>query len=582
RQAIDRYLENPSEFFILDSEVDELKEAFNRGFTEGYMKGIRDNRLMSFERPNDRGLLIGRVTYIDVYTGKLGMQARREICQGDEIEIWVSRGGRVKVKVEELLVNGKRVQCAPAGSKVVAVVKEKRHRIKAGDRVFRVHNERMAKAAKELISGESAKKVPINIRAEIELGKPIKLEACVDKAVDDSSHTKERAEVTSDFLVEKGERKTLDVSGVIAQLSRLGNSVYQVRSWDILLEPGVMVPLGRLNELRRSLIERLDQARLKVHEKPKISVNEVRKRLLDELKAKEKSKCHRGKRQRIVLTVDVSNTNQAKEAIQNGADWIYLRRGFSRLGNFNLGELAKLCAGMGVKTALATGNIAHDSEIGDIIKLVEELADNIDAILVDNFGVYSAVESLGLPIFLDYHLNNFNRLSLKTFNGSTVSRVCLSPELSLEQISQIADSTEIEIETLIHGWLEVMTAEHCIPSILKGSCKICPKSKFYIEDAKRFRFPVEQDIKCRSHVYNSHELYLLPNISNLVKAGISSMRLLLNRYEPEIAGRITSVYREAIDLVAAGMDDVSIALNRAESLINDSKTTTGHYFKAVD
>lgn len=38
-----------------------LTEAFSRGFTEGYLKGRRGNEIMSYGRPNNRGVFVGRV-----------------------------------------------------------------------------------------------------------------------------------------------------------------------------------------------------------------------------------------------------------------------------------------------------------------------------------------------------------------------------------------------------------------------------------------------------------------------------------------------------------------------------------------
>ncbi|MBE0448494.1 MAG: DUF3656 domain-containing protein [Actinobacteria bacterium] len=572
RGAIDRYLKDQENFSVSEEEIDELREAFSRGFTEGYLKGIRDERLMSYGQSSDRGILLGRVTYLDVYKGRLGLSLKRELCVGDEIEIWVSRGGRVRTKVGELLVNDKPVQCAPAGSKAVIIISGKRHKINTGDRVFRVHNEKLIKKARATIAGAGAKKIPINVTAHIGVGKPIELRAHVSR-----DFGGEEARVMSDFSAEKGERRVLSESDVIAQLNRLGNTIYQVDSWNIDIAPGVMVPLGKLNELRRTLTEKLDSARLSPYERSKISVKKVKKDLSDAMEPERGIVCGKP-----LLTVDISTVEQAQAAVQNGADWLYVKQGFPGQAEAEISEVFSVALEKGVKLALAIGNILHQGEVEDLLGFIKSNMGYFDALLIDNFGLYHAVRSLNLPVFLDYHINNFNRLSSRLFRDTGASRICLSPELTLDQIKEITGSVDVEFEAMVHGWLEVMTAEHCVPSASKESCRDCLSKRFYIEDLKGFKFPIMQDAKCRSHIYNSRELYLLPNMNRFFEAGLASLRLLLNLYEPKIVGQLTAIYREAIDLINLGVEDIAPVLKKAEQIFHDSSgTTTGHFFREV-
>lgn len=571
RNAIDRYMRDPDNYSVSEDEINELKEVFSRGFTEGYMKEIRDSRLMSFDRPSDRGMLIGRVTYLDVYTGKLGLQLKHELCVGDEIEVWVSRGGRVKEKVDELLVADKKVQCAPQGSKAVIILKGKRHKINTGDRVFRTYNERLIKTAKESIKGGISRRIPIEMSAFIEVGKPVALRARVNPAYGD-----QQADVMSDFLAEKGEKRTLSDADVIAQLNRLGNTVYEVDSWDITLGPGVMVPLGKLNDLRRTLVDKLDASRIKAYRRPTVSPKKMRDELEDITQPERVAKS-----QKPLLAADVSSTDQAIQAAKSGADWLYLRPGFSRQRGFDIAKLSEIASREGAKLAFAAGNIIHQSEVAPLLEFIETNREYFDALLIDNFGIFHTAKDFGLPLFLDYHTNNFNRVSTGFFRDDGASRICLSSELTLDQVAVISNSVNVETEALVHGWLEVMTAEHCVPSASKKSCEFCKSRSFHIEDQKGFKFPVEQDAQCRSHIYNSRELNMLPNTANLIHAGIRSLRLLLNRYEPESVGSITRLYREAIDLIAAGVDDITPVIKKAERVFKTTETTTGHFFRAV-
>ena len=66
RAAVDRASHEADGFEVRDGEVAVLKEAFSRGFTEAYLLGERGNDMMSYARPNNRGVLVGRVAKVRV------------------------------------------------------------------------------------------------------------------------------------------------------------------------------------------------------------------------------------------------------------------------------------------------------------------------------------------------------------------------------------------------------------------------------------------------------------------------------------------------------------------------------------
>ncbi|MFR3273317.1 MAG: peptidase U32 family protein [Slackia sp.] len=67
-----------------------LTEAFSRGFTEGYLKGRRGNEIMSYGRPNNRGVFVGRVS--DVRNGTVSLSSEIELHEGDLLEFWTNKG----------------------------------------------------------------------------------------------------------------------------------------------------------------------------------------------------------------------------------------------------------------------------------------------------------------------------------------------------------------------------------------------------------------------------------------------------------------------------------------------------------
>ena len=65
REAIDTYYAGKG-YAVTQEERDDLAQIFNRDFTTAYLEGRPGKAMMSDRRPNNRGLLIGRVTAYDL------------------------------------------------------------------------------------------------------------------------------------------------------------------------------------------------------------------------------------------------------------------------------------------------------------------------------------------------------------------------------------------------------------------------------------------------------------------------------------------------------------------------------------
>jgi collagenase-like PrtC family protease len=141
REALDKLKKGQSEdLFSLKKKIEVLEEVFNRGFNCAYLEGKSGNELMSYNRPNHRGVFLGRVSFVNQYTGEVGLRLRRSLSIGDEIEFWVKEGGRVALKVERIKVDREEKVQAAEGERAVLFPVEGRHKIKVGDRVFRKYN----------------------------------------------------------------------------------------------------------------------------------------------------------------------------------------------------------------------------------------------------------------------------------------------------------------------------------------------------------------------------------------------------------------------------------------------------------
>ena len=127
-----------------DAEHQILSEAFSRGFTTAYLEGQRGNEIMSYGRPNNRGVFVGRV--VRAKEGKVTLDTETELHVGDAIEFWTNRGHFVHT------IDG--FENTKESSRSGKVTLSVERAVGKGDRVFRVRNAEAAfidaNASKEL------------------------------------------------------------------------------------------------------------------------------------------------------------------------------------------------------------------------------------------------------------------------------------------------------------------------------------------------------------------------------------------------------------------------------------------------
>ena len=172
RQALDRFymwaqaqIDDGVTFDSLDwdhaprateAELQELSNAFSRGFTTAYLEGERGNEMMGYGRPNNRGSFAGRV--VKVKGSRIEIDPALRLVEGDVIEFWTSKG-HVIHQIDAL-------KMLPDGHVVVSVEKP----LGKGDRVFRV---RSAEAAFHDDAFEP--RVPITAQVRLRIGEPLSL-----------------------------------------------------------------------------------------------------------------------------------------------------------------------------------------------------------------------------------------------------------------------------------------------------------------------------------------------------------------------------------------------------------------------
>ena len=211
-------------------------------------------------------------------------------------------------------------------------------------------------------------------------------------------------------------------------------------------------------------------------------------------------------------------------------------------------------------------------------------------VAVGNLGLLQAARQMGwVNIVADYQLNSLNDVTLQYLSEQEICRAVLSPELSLEQISQFAYLGNLPLELLVHGNFPLMVSEQCVAgSVIGGrtaqqACAMpCVKQQYYLRDRMGAQFPLYMDENCRMHVYNSKTLNLYKRLEDCLRTGADVLRIEGRERSVQWIGTVTEIYKKAImeyNRTGSLMLDLQ-GLQQLEALAPEG-STYGHYFRGV-
>ena len=569
RKALDAALakENAA---ITDADCATLTDAFSRGFTTAYLDGKRGNDIMSYQRPNNRGLFLGRVD--EVRDGAAYLKSAHALTEGDVLEFW-TRKGNGTLTLGPVRTDKKGRYHLPLEGKTRTV--------KAGDRVFRV---RSAEAAFEDDAREP--RVPLVGTATLHIGEPLRMEfhpaaeADIEGAPRTTLAVARRLQaafpdgvsgVAEGAPVEVARTRAVSFDDVAAHIDRLGSTPYQLVNLTIDMDDGVGIGFSALHGVRATALDVLTEA----------LTAEGHGRTLPRTTPREPLPAARPTGCRVAVTV--TNPACARAAKRAGAHLIYVpalnyRRGEAVIaGQKNAAaEQAGYPKGcipiMPVADHEAVGGAREAVVDADVWKYAAEGK----PLLAESLGAMERASEEGALLDVGPHVPITNQLSLAVASEFDAQRVWLSPELTLRQIEEVAKDAPVELGVLLIGAQELMVTEHCMlmsQGPCDENCAECPrrKSPHVLKDRKGYEFPVVTDAMGRSHLYNAVELDIASSMPELLAAGISSYMVDATLMNAE----------ETAHAVGRAIRALHVAQNDGNAIAKMPNTTSGHLYRGV-
>ena len=531
-----------------DEERRVLEEAFSRGFTTAYLTGQRGNDIMSYGRPNNRGVFVGRVAY--ARDGVAGIAAEEELHEGDVLEFWTNKGhfahplGPVEVDKKG------NVRTAPQRA------------VGKGDRVFRVRN-----AAAGFADDPLAPRILVAGSARLRRGEPLRMEFSLADA-----HGVARVVGSAEGdVVEAARTKAVEAQDVRTHIDRLGQTPFGLVSLDVDLDDGVGIGFSQLHRVRAEALDDLAMRLLAPY----------RDRALP--RVQERSRRSPAERRGCSIAAWTTNPVCARAAKRAGADVVYVpalnyKRGEAVIAGQRTGTAEQ--AGYPKQCVSALPVVDHDPVPG-----TREEALGFDPwryvkpgkpVLAENLGAVARALEMGAVVEAGPHLPVTNRLSLETMADLGVERVWLSPELTLGQVAELAENAPVALGLTIMGAQELMVCEHCL-LMSQGPCDercdecVRRKSPHYLKDRKDYEFPVVTDALGRSHVYNGVVLDVAQVVPDLIAAGVSALMVDATLMNGE----------ETASAVARAVRARDVAQRDGNALAKTPGTTSGHLFRGV-
>lgn len=557
RQVIGTYREILDEASIHENQRKALASGFNRGFSTAYLEDTVGRQMMTVVAPNHQGKPIG-----ESYTkkGEVYLSLTEPIEQGSLVKILQSNGSVTYYTVDDewTCVSDTLYKGRPA----------------EGLAVGQLYLASTPKNTKSRGLQEFTRKYDMSVYLSV--GSNGETNYTELTAILDSGLS---VTVTNEYVPAIANKVPTSLEKVTEQLGRLGNTLFRLSYVDIPDGP-YMWPASVLNALRRDAVTALETA-LITHHVESWQALQVTGDVDYDFKAQHElsyDTCP-------MISARVDEIEGVKAAIAGGAQKIVF--GGDRLSRTPYAlsiydEVARLCAQSDVICTFATPRVVKDDEVEAYTHTLEAIVQaHPDSISIHVPQALLWLRELGYTgaIEVDTGLNIFNTPTLHFWEQLHISCVNPSQELTLKQITELAKHSHVPIETMIHGYTEMMISEYCaIASFVGTGSKVncpmpCVKESYSLKDRKGEIFPIRTDPYCRMHIMNSHEMDMRAYVPMLLQKGISILRIDGRHMKPSYVKDIVSQY---VGIATGTMEAPPKKIDsQGESI------TRGHYFRGI-
>jgi putative protease len=516
----------------------QLKRCFNRDFTHAYQDGTSGDEMMSYERSNNRGQIVGTVlgsrpANRDVRGLKPDDRRRRAAIARIELFEPVGKGDLLELRHDNEF--DQFLTTIAADDAAVGDIIECRvpRSMPEGCRVRVIRSQRAIDAAGAALKRDVLRRRAVDVSVVARLGEPftVTLTCCDDPAL---------TATATGFTVEAAKTRAVEASDLVEHVGRMGSSPFEPASFDVALDEGCGMGFSAVHKVRAAACKALEEAILAPYEERAKT-----------LEIPGLDKCTRAMpehyRDEPQICAAVTTLEAAEAARAEGATRIYMTTdaleavGLSPADAFEQGiipVLDEVCRAVDHERVDPWINAGATVAVGNI----SELAVAVHA------GATAEVRSC-LPVH--------NTPCMEALAKRGAGAFWLSPEITLDEIVSLGAAAPEALGITVFGRPRVMTSEHCILQVANGCIHDCANCrlrarKLSLKNIDGKVMPVRTDIHGRSRLYDAYPIDLTPQVPQLLDAGVRRLMVDGTLLETDEVGRAVARVRRAIEAAQAG------------------------------
>ena len=263
-------------------------------------------------------------------------------------------------------------------------------------------------------------------------------------------------------------------------------------------------------------------------------------------------------------------------AVRCGANAVYLgtkginaRRGATNFTFEELKQAVEYCHAREVKIYLALNILISDSERELAYKTVEAgLSLGVDAFIIQDLGLAKIIHNH----FPTARMHASTQCSVNSPEGFKALekmgfvRAVLPREMSLDEIKEIRQATDMELEMFVHGALCMCVSGQCYLSAMLGGRS---GNRGLCAQPCRLGFSADASRSCDLSL---KDLSLIGNINEIAQAGVVSLKIEGRMKRPEYVAAAVTSCKKAIDGEYTASDE-----NTLKSVFSRTGFTDGYF-----
>lgn len=292
------------------------------------------------------------------------------------------------------------------------------------------------------------------------------------------------------------------------------------------------------------------------------------------------------------LLAPAGDVQALRAAVENGADAVYFggkmfgARAYA--GNFDRQEIRaalEYAHTRDVRVYITVNTLVDNREFGELTDYLFFLyREGVDALIIQDIGAAGLIKNLlpDFPLHGSTQMTVHNAAGCKFLDDLGLERAILAREVGLAELLSIRKNSPLDLEVFVHGAICFCYSGQCLLSSMiggrsgnRGRCAQPCRLPYHLVDEK------EQEVSGIPGEYplSPKDLMLLRELPDLIKAGVTSLKIEGRMKSAEYVATVVRIYREALDMAWDDAQNYTVSPQEVQdlALVFNRGFTTGYF-----